>query len=331
MYLLVVTIIGCVLGRIAAGWSAVMLQDLNSGGLLQCPQCGAQKSRFQRWVSLRTLQCTCGAAPIRWHLVSTCGLGLLFALFSYLLIELSCESVHEVRPEASLLVSRLPFHLTLIFLLWVATVTDILDYVIPDEVIWFGIIVALVGACGTGELQMIHIWVNWDDALEGVRGPWLPEWMKQYQHVHGLAWSAAGMVCGAVLTWLVRWSSHRILGQPALGFGDVTLMAMIGAFLGWQPTLCVLALAPISGLVVGLFVRIATGRGFMAFGPYLAVSAVIVMSCWRWLWQDFLTLRDIFSHWPSVAGLAGCSFAVLVVLLFGLRLFRTLPAESLRR
>ena len=244
---------------------------------------------------------------------------------------MSAQALHEVRPGTPLVFSRLPYHLTLIFLLWVATVTDLLDYVIPDEVIYPGILIAVVGAFAFGELQMIHFWVNWDEAVLSLDGPYLPDWMKRHQHLHGLAWSVAGMATGASMTWLVRWLSHVILGYPALGGGDVTLMALIGAFLGWQPTLCVLAIAPLTGILVGAFVKLFTGRSFVAYGPYLACSAFIVLCTWRWLWADYLTLRDIFGHWPSVAGLIGFSFACLTVLLLLLKLFRTLPVESLRR
>lgn len=331
MYLIVTFITGSLLGRLAAGWSAHMLREMNSGGLIACQSCRASVPAFERWFTLKSIRCTCGGASIRWHLASTFGLGVLFCMFSLFLIEFQCESVHEVRPSSSLLYARLPFHLLLIFLLWVATVTDLLDYVIPDEVVFLGIVIGVIAATISGELQMIHVWVNWDDAIDGVRGPYLPDWMKTSQHLHGLAWSVAGLLCGVTLTWLVRRSSHLILGYPALGLGDVTLMAMIGAFLGWQPVLCILAVAPLTGIAIGLLVRICTGRSFVAYGPYLAISAVLVMMFWRWLWADYFTLRDIFSHWPSVAGLVGFSFAALVVLLFLLRLFRQLPAESLRQ
>ena len=178
---------------------------------------------------------------------------------------------------------------------------------------------------------MMHLWVNWDDAVEGLRGPSIPEWIQGYHRLHGLAWSMAGLLTGASLTWLVRWVSHRILGQPALGLGDVTLMAMVGAFIGWQATLCVLAISPLTGIVIGVPVKLLIGRSFVAYGPYLALSAVLVMGTWRWLWADYFTLRDVFSHWPSVAGLIAFSYVVLCVLLFLLRIFRTLPTEGLRR
>jgi len=267
-----------------------------------------------------------------WPLLTSVSLGTLFVGYSWLLLEADggCQRLDEVQPSAPLHLYRLPFHLTLLFLLTVAVVTDFLDYVIPDDVIVVGILIAIVGAFASGELQIIHIWVNWDAVIPGIQGPYLPDWMKQHQHLHGLAWSLAGLAAGATLTWLIRSSSHLILGYPALGLGDVTLMAMIGAFIGWQPVLCVLGIAPLAGLIVGLVTRVISGRSFVAYGPYLAVSAVIVMSSWRWLWADFFTLRDIFSHWPSVAGLVAGSYVTLLVLLLLLRGFRSLPAKRLR-
>ena len=108
-------------------------------------------------------------------------------------------------------------------------------------------------------------------------------------------------------------------------------MALTGSLIGWQPTLCVLAIAPLAGLVIGMLAWMLTGRTFVAFGPYLAFSAVMVICTWRWLWADYFTLRDIFGHWPSVLGLVGMSFAALLILLTFLRVFRSLPAKSLKR
>ena len=331
MFWILITIFGCVLGRLAAGWSAAMLHGMNCGGLLTCRTCERPVSRLKRWLWPLPIRCACTSGRIVWHLGSTFSLGGLFLLFTWLLVDQRCQTVSEVQPSIDVLYARLPFHLSLIFLLWVATVTDFLDYVIPDEIIYLGLTVAIVAASATGQLQMIHIWVNWDHAIEGMQGPFLPQWMKDHQHLHGLAWSVGGLFCGAGITWCVRFLSHKILGYPALGFGDVTLMALIGAYLGWQPTLCVLAMAPLTGIVIGMFVRIATGRSFVAYGPYLACSAFLVMSSWRWLWADFFSLRDVFSHWPSVVGLVVFSFVTLIALLFMLRLFRTLPTQSLRR
>lgn len=331
-FYLFIAAIGFVLGRFAAGWAASMLHGFNCGGLLKCQSCGIGVSKSRRWFSLWPVRCECRRSSGWWPMLSAVGLSTVYVIFTWLLVDFpNCQGLHEVRPDADLHSTRLVFHLFLIFLLWVTLLTDLLDYVIPDEIIWLGIPVALLAAFWSGELQMIHVWVNWDEAFVSLNGPYLPEWMKNHHHLHGLAWSLAGIATGMSVTWLVRAISGMVLGQPALGFGDVTLMGLIGAFIGWQPTLCVLAIAPLVGIVIGLLVRITTGRSFVAYGPYLVCSAIVVLCTWRWLWADFLELRTIFSHWPTILGLIGGVFAALVVLLGLLRLFRKLPAESLRR
>lgn len=323
---------GLLLGRLAAGWAGYLLVDMNCGGLRVCRHCRQPMSARARWFSVRPRCRECQRPAGRWPLASAFGLGLVFVVYAWLLTDWpACQGLHEVRPDSRLTVSRLPYHLSLIFLMWVALLTDLLDYVIPDEVIWVGLLIAPLAAFASGELQIIHIWVNWDEALVSLQGPWLPEWMKHHQHWHGLAWSVAGAATGASLTWLLRALASGILGYPALGFGDVTLMAMVGAYLGWQPTLCVLALAPLTGMLIGLLVRLVSGQTFVAYGPYLVCSAFVVMCSWRWLWADYLKLRIVFSHWPTVLGLVGGSFAALIILLAGLRLFRALPATGLRR
>jgi len=322
------SVVGLVLGRIAAGIASTTLSDMNHGGVIACSSCRQPRTLIQRWLSLLPLRCPCGT-KVSWHIAAAIGLSVLFGGFACLLLDpWNCQKVHEVQPGWPLEGSRLPFHLCLIFLLWVATLTDLLDYVISDSVVYFGLAVALVLAFATGELQMIHIWVDWSDPMHvQLHGPYLPDWMKANQHLHGLAWSAAGAICGAATTWIVRVVASLLLGYPALGFGDVTIMAMIGAFIGWQPALCVLAIAPLTAMVVGMMARVLTGTTFVAFGPYLACAAVIVICTWRWLWVDWLELRLIFSHWPTVAGLVGGSYGVLIVLLGGLRLFRQMPAR----
>ena len=320
--------IGLLLGRLAAGWAAELMVGFHDGDLLVCSSCSTPVPARRRWFSCLPIRCHCESARVvRWHLWSALILAGLFGLFSWLLLDCRCQTVDEVRPATALIYGRLPFHLSLIFLLWVATLTDLLDYVIADPVVMVGIVIAVVAAWVTGELQTIHVWVNWDDAIEGLRGPYLPQWMKDYQHLHGLVWSIAGLVTGAGLTWIVRRMSHAILGHPALGLGDVTLMAMIGAYIGWQPTLCVLAIAPLTSVVAGVFVQVICRRSFVAYGPYLALSAYIVICTWRWLWADYFTLRDIFSHWPSVAGLICLALFSLAILLGLLRLFRAMPVS----
>lgn len=323
---------GLAAGRIVSGWIAGMVNDLSPSAdlLIHCPACGKRRSRRSRWIQLAVGACSCGNStdPVRWPwavMATAAGLCGLFAWLS--LPPIRCMAVHEVRPEPFHWWLRLGMYEVLIVLLTAATVTDLMDYVIPDEIVLTGLGIAVPLAFISGQLQLIHLWVNWDEAYVSLYGPYIPDWIKQHQHLHGLAWSVAGAVCGFSVTWLVRAVSGALLGRPALGLGDATLMAMAGAFIGWQPVLCAIALSPVPAVVCGGLVRIVTGRSFVAYGPWLAVSVYLVAASWRWLWADRLTLRDIFSHWPTVAGLVGGSIGGIAVLLIAIRVYRNIPVR----
>ncbi len=132
---------------------------------------------------------TCQFRDVRWPLWSTFAWGCFFALFGWLFAQ-SELSVGQRGPAVSIIiVNRLPFHLAFIFLLATATITDYLDYVIPDQIVLPGILLALIGATWSGELQMIHVCGRLElrsaahsnpvDPNEFVLhyGPYLPEWM----------------------------------------------------------------------------------------------------------------------------------------------------------
>jgi leader peptidase (prepilin peptidase)/N-methyltransferase len=93
-------------------------------------------------------------------------------------------------------------------------------------------------------------------------------------------WRSAliGAFAGAGVLWLVGWTYERVRHQEGLGFGDVKMLAMIGAFLGWPLMLLTLVLASFAGSVVGLGL-IAARRGDMGsklpFGSFLAVGAIV--------------------------------------------------------
>jgi len=262
-----------------------------------------------------------------WRLWIELSTAVLFAAYVVAMVGFDCQQTPEVAPSDAWRYGRIFYHLVLITLLVIATGTDFHSYFIPDPVTLTGLLIGLIGATLSGELQMIHIWVDWNQEMPGLRGPYFPDWLNPHRHFHGLAWSAAGAFAGAGIVWLVRAISSFLLGQPTLGLGDVTLMAMIGSFVGWQPVVFVLLLGPLCGLVVGLTVRFVTGKTYLPFGPYLSVAAVIVLLSWKWLW---LYTRTTFGHWPSMAKLAGASFLMMIVLLGLIRLYRAIPGKSRR-
>jgi leader peptidase (prepilin peptidase)/N-methyltransferase len=92
----------------------------------------------------------------------------------------------------------------------------------------------------------------------------------------GWTGSLAGIALGGGLLFAIAEVYYRIRGEEGLGMGDVKMLAMIGAFLGWKLTMVTLMLASICGSVIGVVV-IATRRGSMRsalpFGTFLALGA----------------------------------------------------------
>jgi len=87
--------------------------------------------------------------------------------------------------------------------------------------------------------------------------------------------------------------THHALDRiEGMGGGDVKLMAMIGAFLGWQMVFPVLFIASLFGSMYGLFLitRGGTGTTAVAFGSFLAPSAIVVLLVGQRLWSLYLGL-----------------------------------------
>src|SRR5579862_3637851 len=96
-------------------------------------------------------------------------------------------------------------------------------------------------------------------------------------------WSAlVGTALGAGILLAIRWIWFRIKHVDAMGLGDVKMLAMIGAFLGWQQVWVVLVLSSFAGAVLGIALTTARGRSMQSrlpFGTFLAIGAYVA-SLW---------------------------------------------------
>ncbi|MEZ6111010.1 MAG: A24 family peptidase [Pirellulaceae bacterium] len=110
-------------------------------------------------------------------------------------------------------------------------------------------------------------------------------WQLDDARWRSLYTALVGMAFGGGLIWAVRIVGSNALGQEAMGFGDVTLMAMIGAFVGWQPSLLIFFLAPFAAVVISVVQWLTTGRKDIAFGPYLCAGTVILILKWPEIWD----------------------------------------------
>lgn len=128
-----------------------------------------------------------------------------------------------------------------------------------------------------------------------------------------------GMAAAAGLTWIVRIVGTLVLDREALGFGDVTLMAMIGAFLGWQPAVILFFLAPFAGLFVAIYIIIRHREVEIPYGPFLCLGAVVTILLWKEVW-DFASL--IFELGPLLLLALVAMIVLLALLLLVIRLVR---------
>jgi leader peptidase (prepilin peptidase)/N-methyltransferase len=94
----------------------------------------------------------------------------------------------------------------------------------------------------------------------------------------GFVDAVIGTIIGGGGLWIIAEVYYRVRGEEGLGMGDVKMLGMIGAFLGWQLTLLTLVLSSFAGALVGGLV-IALGKGDMKYalpyGTFLAMAAVV--------------------------------------------------------
>jgi leader peptidase (prepilin peptidase)/N-methyltransferase len=94
----------------------------------------------------------------------------------------------------------------------------------------------------------------------------------------GIIDALIGVLIGGGVLWLIGEAYYRYSGHEGMGGGDVKMLAMIGAFLGWKLVLVTLVLSSVVGSVIGLIV-IAIRKGGMKYalpyGTFLALGALV--------------------------------------------------------
>ena len=90
--------------------------------------------------------------------------------------------------------------------------------------------------------------------------------------------SLIGMLLGGGSLFLVATLYQWLFKREGLGGGDVKLLAMIGAFLGWKAVILTILLSSLIGSITGILIMVAKGKDFkyaIPFGPFLSLGAVV--------------------------------------------------------
>lgn len=289
----------------------------------------------------RSLQ-DCELEPRLWPVWFGIAGGAISAWLVIAVLVWNSQQTPVVRPSELGLHYRILYHLLLIVLLLMITATDLRSYFILEWTCWLGICLGILGATLSGEFQLVHLWVNWNHEQPQLRGPYIPIWLAAHQHLHGVAWSLCGVLLGVILAWMTKLISTFLLGLQTLGTGDIYLMALIGAFLGWQPTLIAFAMAPLLAIVIGLALRTVSNQPALPYGPFLACGALLTLFNWRaiWMWEVPLTLaphpdrdsifavRRFFGDWVSLIATGGLAVLLFVVLLGLLRIYKSIELKQ---
>ena len=101
----------------------------------------------------------------------------------------------------------------------------------------------------------------------------------------GLLTSLLGLAVSGGLVWGVRLVGTAALQREAMGFGDVTLMMMVGTFLGWQAGIIIFFVSPFAGVVVGIVKLLTRSDDVIPYGPFLCLGALFVMVHWADVWN----------------------------------------------
>jgi leader peptidase (prepilin peptidase)/N-methyltransferase len=96
----------------------------------------------------------------------------------------------------------------------------------------------------------------------------------------GLVDGLIGLLVGGGILWFLAWVSPYLFGKEGMGGGDIKLLAMIGAFLGWKPALMTIMLGSFLGSLVGITLiaaRVIKREDYIPFGPFLVCGAVVAL------------------------------------------------------
>jgi leader peptidase (prepilin peptidase) / N-methyltransferase len=121
--------------------------------------------------------------------------------------------------------------------------TDAREYIIPDEFTWGGLVIGLLFSLADG--------------------------------LHGLGAAALGAAVGFALLWLVGTVGTWVFKEDAMGGGDIKMMAMVGAFLGWKGVLVTVFLGACLGSLIFVPLLLAGQKKLVPFGIFLSIGAAI--------------------------------------------------------
>ncbi len=108
--------------------------------------------------------------------------------------------------------------------------------------------------------------------------------------------SLIGAAAGYLALWSVYWLFKLLTGKEGMGYGDFKLLALLGAWMGWQMLPVIILLSSVVGAVVGIILILSRGRDRnipIPFGPYLAAAGWLALIWGAEINQTYLELSGL--------------------------------------
>ncbi len=124
---------------------------------------------------------------------------------------------------------------------------------------------------------------------------WLGLILNSFSLFTSLSEALWGAVIGYMSLWSIFWLFKLITGKEGMGYGDFKLLALIGAWGGWQVLPLTILLSSVLGAVIGIIILRLQRNGYsnpIPFGPYLAAAGWVAL-----IWGEQIT-----SSYLQIAG-----------------------------
>jgi len=168
----------------------------------------------------------------------------------------------------------LPFDLIFVTAITALIFIDAEHMILPNAITYPGIAFALIARVA---LPFLMGEPHFDDLpmlLGGVLAG-MPVWAAS------LVGAVIGALAGGGSLWLMGWIWEKLRGVEAMGLGDVKMMFMVGAYLGWRLTILNIFLGVFSGSLIGIALMLRQGKRDMKmllpFGVFLGIGAIAAL------------------------------------------------------
>ncbi len=221
-------------------------------------------------------QCRHCKAPISFRYVAVELLtGAIFAWAAYV------QLYHGTLPEGWQRAAWFGVQSGLAGALIVCTFIDLEFTILPDEITLGGLVLGIVVGCAFPFIYDMTMKESFVQLIGSMPPP-----RFRNTHVLGLGMAGAGAVVGGGLIWLIGVLGKLVFRKEAMGFGDVKLMAFLGAFLGPQAIVMALFLAVFLGAIFGIGKLVILRRmGYVPFGPFLSAGALVMVFAASLVWS----------------------------------------------